>query len=58
MKTDEQGQKDVTVELAGEPSINAAQIGVEVADGIATLAGHVDRYVAGPHPACVTSWTI
>jgi osmotically-inducible protein OsmY len=44
MKTDAQLQKDVTAELGWEPSINAAQIGVEVKDGIVTLAGHVSCY--------------
>ena len=41
MKTDSQLQKDVLAELKWEPSVNAAQIGVEVKDGIVTLAGHV-----------------
>ena len=31
-------------ELKWEPSINATHIGVEVADGIVTLAGHIDSY--------------
>jgi osmotically-inducible protein OsmY len=44
MKTDSQLQKDVLAELAWEPAVNAAHIGVEVADGIVTLAGHVDTY--------------
>ncbi len=44
MKTDIQLQKDVTAELSWEPSIHAAQIGVEVKDGIVTLAGHVSSY--------------
>jgi len=44
MKTDAQLQKDVTAELGWEPSINSAQIGVEVKDGIVTLAGHVSCY--------------
>lgn len=44
MKTDEQLQQDVTAELKWEPSVNAAQIGVEVKDGVVTLAGHVDSY--------------
>ena len=44
MKTDAQLQQDVIAELDWEPSINAAQIGVEVKDGIVTLAGHVDSY--------------
>ena len=46
MKTDTQLQHDVTAELAWEPSVNAAQIGVEVKGGIVTLAGHVDSYGA------------
>ena len=44
MKTDKQVQKDVIAELSWEPSVNAAQIGVEVKDGIVTLAGHVSSY--------------
>lgn len=44
MKTDAQLQQDVIAELKWEPSINAAQIGVEVKDGIVTLAGHVSTY--------------
>lgn len=44
MKTDTQLQHDVLAELKWEPSVNAAQIGVEVKDGIVTLAGHVNSY--------------
>ena len=44
MKTDKQVQQDVMAELGWEPSVNAAQIGVEVSDGVVTLAGHVDSY--------------
>ena len=44
MKTDTQVQQDVIAELKWEPSVNAAQIGVEVKDGIVTLAGHVSSY--------------
>jgi osmotically-inducible protein OsmY len=44
MKTDAQVQQDVIAELKWEPSINAAQIGVEVKDGIVTLTGHVSSY--------------
>ena len=44
MKTDLQLQKDVTTELNWEPSVNAAQLAVEVKDGIVTLAGNVDSY--------------
>ena len=44
MKTDTQVQHDVLAELKWEPSVNAAHIGVEVNDGIVTLAGHVSSY--------------
>jgi len=44
MKTDVQLQQDVLAELKWEPSVNAAGIGVEVRDGIVTLAGHVSSY--------------
>jgi osmotically-inducible protein OsmY len=44
MKTDIQLQADVTAELKWEPSINSEEIGVEVKDGIVTLAGHVGSY--------------
>jgi osmotically-inducible protein OsmY len=44
MKTDSQLQQDVIAELNWEPSVNAAQIGVEVQGGVVTLAGHVDSY--------------
>jgi osmotically-inducible protein OsmY len=44
MKTDTQLQSDVIAELSWEPSINAQDIGVEVKDGIVTLAGHIGTY--------------
>jgi len=44
MKTDSDIQKDVSDELDWEPSVNATQIGVEVKDGIVTLAGHVTSF--------------
>lgn len=44
MKTDMQMQQDVLAELKWEPAVNAAQIGVEVKDGVVTLAGHVSSY--------------
>jgi osmotically-inducible protein OsmY len=44
MKTDSQMQEDVSAELQWEPSIHAAHIGVEVKDGVVTLAGQVDNY--------------
>lgn len=44
MKTDSQLQQDVNAELKWEPSVHAARIGVEVKDGVVTLAGQVDSY--------------
>jgi osmotically-inducible protein OsmY len=44
MKSDKQVQTDVLAELGWEPSVNAAHIGVEVSDGVVTLAGHVGSY--------------
>ena len=49
MKTDAQLKDDVIAELSWEPSVNATQIGVEVKDGIVTLAGHVDSYAEKWH---------
>lgn len=44
MKTDSQLQQDVMAELKWEPAVHAAQIGVEVKDGVVTLAGEVGSY--------------
>ena len=44
MKTDQELQSDVMAELVWEPSVNAAQIGVEVNEGIVTLTGHVNSF--------------
>lgn len=44
MKSDAQLQQDVLAELKWEPAVNASQIGVEVKDGIVTLAGHVNSF--------------
>ena len=44
MKTDSQLQQDVLDELKWEPEVEASRIGVEVKDGIVTLAGHVDSF--------------
>jgi len=44
MKTDSQLQHDVIEELGWEASVNAAQIGVSVKDGIATLSGDVTSF--------------
>ncbi|MFZ9610788.1 MAG: BON domain-containing protein [Methylococcales bacterium] len=44
MKTDIQLQQDVLDELKWDPKINAANVGVEVKNGVVTLLGHVDNY--------------
>ncbi len=44
MKTDFELQQDVSAELGWEPAVHAARIGVEVHDGVVTLAGQVDSY--------------
>lgn len=44
MTTDAQLQKDVLAELAWEPTVEAAHIGVAAHDGIVTLSGHVRSY--------------
>jgi osmotically-inducible protein OsmY len=44
MKTDSVLQQDVINELKWEPSVHSTNIGVEVKNGIVTLAGHVDNY--------------
>jgi osmotically-inducible protein OsmY len=44
MKTDSQLQEDVMAELKWEPAVHAAQIGVEVKNGVVTLAGEVGSY--------------
>jgi osmotically-inducible protein OsmY len=41
MKTDARLQRDVTAELHWEPAVHAAQIGVEVRQGVVTLTGEV-----------------
>ncbi len=45
MSQDGQLQKSVLAELAWEPSITAAHIGVTADDGVVTLSGHVDSFV-------------
>ena len=42
--TDLELKKNVETELNWEPSVNPAEIGVSVKDGIVTLAGHIDSY--------------
>ena len=49
MKSDSQLKKDVLDELKWEPSVNATHVGVEVNEGIVTLAGHVDTYAEKYH---------
>ena len=44
MKTDAQIQKDIMTELRWQPSLNAANIGVAVKNGIVTLSGQVENY--------------
>ena len=44
MYTDAQLQREVMAQLDWDPAINAAQIGVEVSDGVVTLAGHVGNF--------------
>lgn len=44
MTTDAQLQQDVLAELAWEPTVEAAHIGVAAHDGIVTLSGHVSSF--------------
>ena len=44
MKADSQLQQDLMAELKWEPAVHAAQIGVEVKNGVVTLAGEVSSY--------------
>ena len=44
MKSDKELQRDVLNELAWEPSINAAHIGVSARDGVVTLSDHVSSF--------------
>ncbi len=44
MKTDSNLKKDVLAELAWDPLVPEARIGVCVNDGVVTLAGHLDTY--------------
>ena len=44
MKTDTQLQQDVMAELQWEPAVHASRIGVEVSEGVVTLAGAVSSY--------------
>lgn len=54
MKTDSELKKDVLAELAWDPLVPEARIGVAVADGVVTLTGHLDSYaekIAAKHAA-------
>ncbi|WCP12168.1 hypothetical protein sphantq_00565 [Sphingobium sp. AntQ-1] len=44
MKSDSQLQRDVMAELEWEPSVDHADIGVAVTDGVVTLSGFVKSY--------------
>ncbi|MEO8387164.1 BON domain-containing protein [Polaromonas sp.] len=44
MKTDMQLKADVTAELAWEPAVNSASVGVLVNDGVVTLTGHLSSF--------------
>ncbi|MCF6405337.1 BON domain-containing protein [Chitinophaga filiformis] len=44
MKTDLQLQQDVMDELVWDPSLEAAEVGVSVHDGVVTLSGTVNSY--------------
>lgn len=44
MKTDVQLKSDVERELAWNPAIHPALVGVAVSNGIVTLSGHIDTY--------------
>ena len=44
MKSDMELQRDVLDELKWDPAVNAAQIRVEVKDGLVTLAGRVESF--------------
>ncbi len=44
MKSDQQLKKEVEAELEWDASINAANVGVSVRDGVVTLTGHLDTF--------------
>lgn len=44
MKSDLELKTDIEAELAWEPSINAAHVGVAVREGVVTLTGHLETY--------------
>lgn len=44
MKTDSDLKKDVLTELAWDPLVPEARVGVTVSEGVVTLTGHLDTY--------------
>jgi osmotically-inducible protein OsmY len=44
MRTDADLKRDVTAELAWDPSVDSTAIGVAVKDGVVTLTGHIDTF--------------
>ena len=50
MKTDADLKKDVTAELAWDPTVKSTAIGVAVKDGVVTLTGHLETF-ADKHAA-------
>ncbi len=44
MKTDSDLKSDVLAELAWDPIVPEAKVGVSVSDGVVTLTGHLDTY--------------
>jgi osmotically-inducible protein OsmY len=44
MKTDADLKRDVSDELAWDPSVDSTAIGVAVKDGVVTLTGHIDTF--------------
>ena len=42
MKTDSELKKDVLAELAWDPVVPEARVGVSVSNGVVTLTGHLD----------------
>lgn len=44
MKTDADLKRDVTAELAWDPTVDSTAIGVAAKDGVVTLTGHIDTF--------------
>jgi osmotically-inducible protein OsmY len=57
MSVDAKLQQDVLAELAWEPSVREASIGVSALDGVVTLTGNVPNY-AGKHAAETAAWRV